>query len=89
MKTQVSILTTFYSKLSWGQIPKAQKRHSSLHGLFVLLESALVKAARKKLVKLTTGLHEEVIHQINYEYPQGVNFINILRTNFSYECHFL
>jgi len=40
--------------------------------LFILLGSHAKKAAHKMLVKLTAG----------------INFINVLRTNFLYECHF-
>jgi len=43
----------FYLQLLLAQIPKAQKTHSSQQYLFALLESTLVKAARKTLVKST------------------------------------
>jgi hypothetical protein len=45
---QVSISPTFYEQLLHAQIPKAQKRLSG---------SALLKAARGMLMKLTPGLN--------------------------------
>ncbi len=50
---QGSISVTFYEQLLHMQIQKAQKNTGDLTVIFALLESALVKAARKTLVKLT------------------------------------
>jgi len=49
-----------------------KKRQSSWQCCLALLGPMSVKAARKTLVKLTPG----------------VNFINIIHTNFLYKCHF-
>jgi len=45
------ILPTFYAQLLRAQIPKAQKTHG-LTVFFVLMGSALIKAAHKMLMKL-------------------------------------
>jgi len=52
---QVSISPTFYEQLLRLQIPKEQNKTDSLTVFFLLLGYALVKAAHKKLVKLTLG----------------------------------
>jgi len=48
-----SILPTFYTKFLCSQIPKAQK--DLINCIFMLLESAFIKASRKMLVKSTPG----------------------------------
>jgi len=51
-----SISSTFYKQLLRSQIPNAQKRQSSWLCRLVLLEPMSVKAARKTLVKWTSGV---------------------------------
>jgi len=53
----VPILSTFYEKLFFPQIPKAQK-YSQAVSLFAPLGSVSVKAAHKMLVKLTPSLQK-------------------------------
>jgi len=62
----------FYVQLFRLKIPKAQKKTVNLSVFFALLGSASVKAARRKLMKLTPA----------------INFINVKRKNFSYESLF-
>jgi len=64
---QGSISSTFYEQLLLAQIPKAQKKTYNLTVFFVLLGSALKKAAYRMLIKLTPV----------------VNFINILQVAFA------
>jgi hypothetical protein len=52
----VSISSTFNEQLLRLQIPKAQKKLLDLTVFFMLLVSASVKAAGRKLMKLTLGL---------------------------------
>jgi len=59
-------------QLLLAQIPKAQKKTDKLPVFFTLLGSGQVIAALRTLMKLTPG----------------VNFINVLHTNFSYQRRF-
>jgi len=54
-RDQVSILTIFYSKLLFAQIPKAQKKTVKSSVFFALFGSAPVKSSSKMLVKSTPG----------------------------------
>jgi len=65
----VSILSTFYAQILLKKITNAQKRHSSLQSLFVLLGPSPEKATCKMLVKSTPS----------------VNFINSLQAVFAPE----
>ena len=51
-----SISPTFYKQLLLAQIPKAQKKTVKFSSFIALLGSACVKAACRKLVKLTPGV---------------------------------
>jgi len=52
----VSISSTFNEQLLLAQIPEAQKKTDNFTLLYEPLGSALIKAARKMLVKLIRGV---------------------------------
>jgi len=52
---QGSISSLVYEQLLRAQIPKVQKKTDNLIAFFALLGSEHVKAARRRLVKSTTG----------------------------------
>ncbi len=56
----MSILPTFYSKLLWAPIPKAEKIQLSHKYIFTLSGSASVKAVRRTLMKFSPVFGEEV-----------------------------
>jgi hypothetical protein len=68
-----SITSTIYAQLFFCPDHKRAKKTDSFTVLIALLGSMCLKAAQIMLVKLNPG----------------VNFINIKRTNFTYECLFL
>jgi hypothetical protein len=55
-------LTVFFTLLDSTSVKTVRRT-------LMKLTPAGINAAHKILVKLTTGLHEEVMHQINYAYP--------------------
>jgi len=80
----------FYVQLLVVQIQKSTKRTDGSTVFCTLFGSGCVKAAHKRLLKLTRGVQigDTFSDTIWPELRPGVNFINIICTCFSYERYF-
>jgi len=93
-KAQFHQRSTYSFCTCWAQ--KRKKILMTYLYLFTLLEFTGAKAAHRTLMKLTPDFVFSVDWHIQmrkyiqvYDYFSGVNFINVKRANFTYECAFV